>query len=128
SGLGRVCRGYRHLDRCEHRIAPHEVKYQLRNVDTRTLFHCNCTRRLVRSLRRVRDSDGVEPVVLADRIAGRCFVLEPLTNCSLGTEPQHNCVSVPQAVLVSARHLRTTLRRWGAPHATSKVKLRDWNT
>uniref|UniRef100_A0A8B9MVK5 Phospholipase A2-like central domain-containing protein n=1 Tax=Accipiter nisus TaxID=211598 RepID=A0A8B9MVK5_9AVES len=47
SGLGRVCRCYKHLDKCEHQIAPREVKYQLHNVDTRMLFHCNCTRRCV---------------------------------------------------------------------------------
>uniref|UniRef100_A0A674IAG6 phospholipase A2 n=1 Tax=Terrapene triunguis TaxID=2587831 RepID=A0A674IAG6_9SAUR len=37
----RSCGCYRHLDQCEHKIAPHEVKYQLRNPDSRTLFHCN---------------------------------------------------------------------------------------
>uniref|UniRef100_A0A8V0ZLU1 phospholipase A2 n=1 Tax=Gallus gallus TaxID=9031 RepID=A0A8V0ZLU1_CHICK len=47
SGLGRLCRAYRHLDRCEHRIAPREAKYGLRNGGARTLFHCNCTRRCV---------------------------------------------------------------------------------
>lgn len=47
SGLGRVCRCYKHLDKCEHQIAPREVKYQLHNVDTGMLFHCNCTRRCV---------------------------------------------------------------------------------
>lgn len=46
-GLGRLCRAYRHLDRCEHRIAPRETKYGLRNGGARTLFHCNCTRRCV---------------------------------------------------------------------------------
>uniref|UniRef100_A0A8C4P627 Phospholipase A2-like central domain-containing protein n=1 Tax=Dromaius novaehollandiae TaxID=8790 RepID=A0A8C4P627_DRONO len=40
-------RGESRLDKCEHQIAPHEVKYELHNIDTRTLFHCNCTRRSV---------------------------------------------------------------------------------
>uniref|UniRef100_A0A452HX65 phospholipase A2 n=1 Tax=Gopherus agassizii TaxID=38772 RepID=A0A452HX65_9SAUR len=39
----RSCGCYRRLDQCEHKIAPHELKYQLRNPDSRTLFHCNCT-------------------------------------------------------------------------------------
>lgn len=45
SGPGRLCRSYKHLDKCQHQIAPCEVKYQLHNKGTRTLFHCNCTRR-----------------------------------------------------------------------------------
>lgn len=47
SDPSRVCRCYKHLEKCEHHIATHEVKYQLHNMDTRTLFHCNCTRRCV---------------------------------------------------------------------------------
>uniref|UniRef100_A0A663DYB3 phospholipase A2 n=1 Tax=Aquila chrysaetos chrysaetos TaxID=223781 RepID=A0A663DYB3_AQUCH len=89
SGLGRVCRCYKRLDKCEHQIAPQEVKYQLHNVDTRMLFHCNCTRRLARFLRRARDLGDVEVAVLADRIAMDCFVLEPPADCSLGEGSQH---------------------------------------
>lgn len=122
SGPGRMCRCYKHLDNCEHQIAPCEVKYQLHNVDTRTLFHCNCTRRLARFLRRVRDLNDVAVAVLADRIAMDCFVLEPPTDCSLGEGPQHNCITATRAVLVPAQHLKKTLRRWGPPHVTSKAE------
>lgn len=45
SGPGRGCRCNKHLGKCEHRIAPHETRYQLHNVDSRILLHCNCTRR-----------------------------------------------------------------------------------
>lgn len=118
-GLGRLCRAYRHLDRCEHRIAPREAKYGLRNGGARTLFHCNCTRRMVRSLRRARGPGGVEPPLLAERIAARCFVLEPQPEC--GTERRSGgCVTEARAVLIRARHLRTTLRRRGA-------ERREWD-
>uniref|UniRef100_A0A8B9SZ09 phospholipase A2 n=1 Tax=Anas platyrhynchos TaxID=8839 RepID=A0A8B9SZ09_ANAPL len=89
SGPGKMCRCYKRLDKCEHQIAPHEMKYQLHNADNRTLFHCNCTRRLARSLRRAKGFHEVQAAVLADHVAAACFVLEPLTNCSLGKEPQH---------------------------------------
>ncbi|XP_066835201.1 group 3 secretory phospholipase A2 isoform X1 [Anser cygnoides] len=129
-GLGRMCRCYKRLDKCEYQIAPHELKYQLHNADTRTLFHCNCTRRLARSLRRAKGFNEVQAAVLADHVAAACFVLEPLTNCSLGKEPQRNsCTSATRAVLVvPARHLKNILRRWGAPRITSKVKHQDWKT
>ncbi|KAF1628298.1 Group 3 secretory phospholipase A2, partial [Eudyptes chrysocome] len=128
SGLGRVCRCYKHLDKCEHQIAPHEVKYQLHNVDTRTLFHCNCTRRLARFLRRAGDFNDMEVAVLAHRISTDCFVLQPPTDCSLGEELQHNCITAIRAVLVPAQHLRKTLRRWGPPHVISKAERPDWKT
>ncbi|XP_029880661.1 group 3 secretory phospholipase A2 [Aquila chrysaetos chrysaetos] len=128
-GLGRVCRCYKRLDKCEHQIAPQEVKYQLHNVDTRMLFHCNCTRRLARFLRRARDLGDVEVAVLADRIAMDCFVLEPPADCSLGEGSQHNsCITATRAVLVPARHLKKTLRRWGPPHVTSKAEHPYWKT
>ncbi|NXX19123.1 PA2G3 phospholipase, partial [Podargus strigoides] len=126
SGLGRVCRGYKHLDKCTHQIAPLEVKYQLRNGDTRTLFHCNCTRRLVRFLRRARDLSDAEVAVLANCIGTDCFVLELPSDCSPGKGPQHDCITAPRAVLVPAQHLKKTLRRWGPPHATSTAECRDW--
>ncbi|NXG35709.1 PA2G3 phospholipase, partial [Dromaius novaehollandiae] len=125
SGLARMCRCYKRLDKCEHQIAPHEVKYELHNIDTRTLFHCNCTRRLARFLRRVRGLSDVEEAVLAERIAMDCFVLEPLADCGLNKEPQHNCITGTQAVLVPAWHLRNSLSRWGALHVASKVKHQD---
>ncbi|KAM9527182.1 LOW QUALITY PROTEIN: group 3 secretory phospholipase A2 [Guaruba guarouba] len=34
-GLGRVCKSYKHLDKCEHQFVPSEVKYQLHNMETR---------------------------------------------------------------------------------------------
>ncbi|KAM7089845.1 group 3 secretory phospholipase A2 [Ciconia maguari] len=127
-GPGRLCRCYKHLDKCEHQIAPREVKYQLHNVDTRTLFHCNCTRRLARFLRRVRDRNDIEVGVLADHIAMDCFVLELPTACSLGKGPQHNCITATRAVLVPAQHLKKTLRHWGPLHVTSKAERPDWKT
>ncbi|KAM6052204.1 LOW QUALITY PROTEIN: group 3 secretory phospholipase A2 [Chlamydotis macqueenii] len=125
-GLGKLCRCYKYLDKCEHQITPHEVKYDLHNTDSRTLFHCNCTRRLARFLRRVRDISEVEVAVLADRIATDCFVLEPPADCSQADGPQHNCTAAPRAMLVPAQHLKKTLRRWGPLHMTSKAEHPDW--
>ncbi|XP_071619187.1 group 3 secretory phospholipase A2 [Heliangelus exortis] len=127
-GPGRVCRGYKRLDQCEHQIAPHEVKYHLHNAGTWTLFHCNCTHRLVRFLRRVRGISDVEVADLAHRIAMDCFVLEPSTDCSLDNGSQHNCSTATQAVLVPTQHLKKTLRRQGLLHATSKTEHSHWKT
>ncbi|XP_061866304.1 group 3 secretory phospholipase A2 [Colius striatus] len=126
-GLGRVCRCYKHLDKCKHQIAPQEVKYQLHNRDPQTLFHCNCTRRLARFLHRVRDRSDVELALLPDRVASYCFVLEPPTSCSPGEGSQHSC-GTSRAVPVPAWHLKKALRRWSPLQGSSKAKHPDWKT
>ncbi|XP_039360348.1 group 3 secretory phospholipase A2 [Mauremys reevesii] len=124
----RSCGCYRRLDQCEHKIAPHELKYQLRNPDSRTLFHCNCTRRLARFLRRTKGPNEVEEEVLSDFISAACFVLEPPGGCADG-EQQPNCIGLGRAVLAPARHLQNTLGRWQArPAASVKVKRQEWET
>ena len=44
-GTHQACRGFRHLDQCEHQIGPQETKFQLFNSAPEPLFLCNCTRR-----------------------------------------------------------------------------------
>ncbi|XP_064248830.1 group 3 secretory phospholipase A2 isoform X1 [Passer domesticus] len=128
-GPGRGCRCNKHLGKCEHQIAPHEVRYQLHNVDSRTLFHCNCTRRLARCLHRARDCSDMDLAVLADRITTDCFVLELPAACSPGRGLQHSsCTMVTRAVLVPAQRLRKLLRRWGPLRVSSKAKHPHWKT
>ncbi|XP_039937076.1 group 3 secretory phospholipase A2 [Hirundo rustica] len=88
-GPGRGCRCSKHLRKCEHQIAPHEARYQLHNVNSRTLLHCNCTHRLTKCLRRERDCSDMDVAVLADHIAMDCFVLEMPAACSPGRGSQH---------------------------------------
>lgn len=85
-----MCRCYKRLDKCEHQIAPHEMKYQLHNTDNRTLFHCNCTRRSVSKLKCVpspgplnehclglgRAPGGWQGFHLPSRGTNRCFGVE----------------------------------------------------
>ncbi|XP_030814436.1 uncharacterized protein LOC115909344 isoform X1 [Camarhynchus parvulus] len=122
-GPGRGCRCSKHLGKCEYQIAPHEVRYQLHNVDSRTLFHCNCTCRLARCLHRAKDCSDMDLAVLADRITMDCFVLELPAACSPGRGSQHSsCTMMTRAVLVPAQQLKKILRRWGPLHVSSKAK------
>ncbi|XP_061458638.1 group 3 secretory phospholipase A2 [Rhineura floridana] len=105
------CSCYRRLDQCPYRIAPNEVKYQLHNLDSRTLFHCNCTRRLARFLRRTKGPNEVEGEVLFDYVSSACFVLQTPPGCLEGEEEQPNCVDVGRALLAPARHLTNRLAR-----------------
>ncbi|XP_068033991.1 group 3 secretory phospholipase A2 isoform X3 [Anomalospiza imberbis] len=128
-GPGRGCRCNKHLGKCDHQIAPHEVRYQLHNMDSRTLLHCNCTHRLARCLHRARHCSDMDVAVLADRIAMNCFVLELPAACSPGRGSQHSsCTMVTRAVLVPARRLKKILRRWGPLRVSSKGKHAHWKT
>ncbi|KAM3825973.1 group 3 secretory phospholipase A2 [Vipera latastei] len=119
--LSRRCRCYQRLDQCPFQIGPHEFKYQLHNADDRTLFHCNCTRRLARFLRRTKGPNEVEEQVLTNYISPSCFVLETLPGCRVGDQSWPNCIGLGNAVLAPARHLTNWLvgKR---PKASFKVK------
>ncbi|XP_063171881.1 group 3 secretory phospholipase A2 [Candoia aspera] len=116
SALSQRCRCYQRLDRCPFKIAPNEFRYQLHNSDDRTLFHCNCTRRLAQFLRRRKGPNEVEEEVLSHYVSHSCFVLEALPGCTTGEEGRPNCISVGKAILAPARHLtnRLTGKRAGA--------------
>ncbi|KAJ6656656.1 hypothetical protein lerEdw1_003543 [Lerista edwardsae] len=105
------CSCYHRLDQCPYRILPYEVKYQLHNQDSRTLFHCNCTRRLARFLRKTKGPNEVEGEVLLDYVSSACFVLQTPPGCREGEEEEPNCIDVGQAVLAPARHLTNRLSR-----------------
>uniref|UniRef100_A0A8C5RQF9 phospholipase A2 n=1 Tax=Laticauda laticaudata TaxID=8630 RepID=A0A8C5RQF9_LATLA len=108
-GLSRRCRCYQRLDQCPFQIGPHEFKYQLHNSDDRTLFHCNCTRRLARFLRRRKGPNEVEELVLSDYISPSCFVLETPPGCRTGDKSWPNCIGIGKAILAPARHLTNRL-------------------
>ncbi|KAJ7309578.1 hypothetical protein JRQ81_007630 [Phrynocephalus forsythii] len=124
SALSQSCRCYRCLDQCPYRIEPGEVKYQLHNVDSRTLFHCNCTRRLARFLRRNQGPNEVEGEVLSDYVSSSCFILRPPPGCLEGQEERPNCIDVGRAILTPARHLTNRLMR-KRPGPSLKVKRQE---
>ncbi|XP_005869834.1 PREDICTED: group 3 secretory phospholipase A2 isoform X2 [Myotis brandtii] len=93
-----ACRSFRHLDRCEHQIRPQETKFQL-------LFHCNCTRRLARSLRLHSPPTGAN--MLWELLGTTCFKLAPPLDCA----ESKDCSRGPRAIRVSAPHLQRLQQR-----------------
>ncbi|XP_020035783.2 group 3 secretory phospholipase A2 isoform X2 [Castor canadensis] len=100
----RACRGFLHLDHCEHRIQPQETKFQLLSGAREPLFHCNCTRRLARFLRLHGPAVGT---MLGERLGTICFKLATPLHCA----EVKGCSSDPRAIKVSARHLRRLRQR-----------------
>uniref|UniRef100_G1PDR7 Group 3 secretory phospholipase A2 n=1 Tax=Myotis lucifugus TaxID=59463 RepID=G1PDR7_MYOLU len=100
-----ACRSFRHLDRCEHQIGPQETKFQLFNGAREPLFHCNCTRRLARSLRLHSPPTGAN--MLWELLGTTCFKLAPPLDCA----ESKDCSRGPRAIRVSARHLQRLQQR-----------------
>ncbi|KAM9195102.1 group 3 secretory phospholipase A2 [Dugong dugon] len=111
-GPHHACRSFHSLDQCEHQIKPQETKFQLLNSAREPLFHCNCTRRLVRFLRFHSPPAGTS--ALWELLGQTCFKLAPPLDCAEGK----SCPGGPRAIKVSARHLRRLQQRrlqlWGA--------------
>ncbi|XP_069475442.1 group 3 secretory phospholipase A2 [Ambystoma mexicanum] len=121
--MSKSCGCYRRLDQCEYKIAPNEERFLLHNLDVKTLYHCNCTRRLARFLQRKKRPNEVQEV-LSDFVSPSCFVLEPRVVCNDGTR----CKTIFAAVLAGSGHLKRTFRllqkssnRWGMQHPTHKA-------
>ncbi|XP_054450361.1 group 3 secretory phospholipase A2 [Pteronotus mesoamericanus] len=104
-----ACRGFRHLDQCEHQIGPQETKFQLFNSNQEPLFHCTCTRRLARFLRLHSPPSGA--YMLLEPLGTTCFKLALPLDCA----ESKDCSRGPRAIKVSARHLQRLQQRrlWG---------------
>ncbi|XP_012586641.1 PREDICTED: group 3 secretory phospholipase A2 isoform X2 [Condylura cristata] len=104
-GVHRTCHSFHLLDQCEHQIRPQETKFQLLNSAPEPLFHCNCTRRLARFLRRHHLPLGAN--VLWARLGMTCFKLAPPLDCA----GNKDCSREPRAMKVTARHLQRLQQR-----------------
>ncbi|XP_015221542.2 group 3 secretory phospholipase A2 [Lepisosteus oculatus] len=111
------CNCYKHLDQCKYKIGPQEVKFSLKNPEPKTLYHCNCTRRMARRVGRLSEWNAVESL-LSDYVAMSCFQLQQTENCM----KQEGCV----AVLSRATHLKRVLKdRRTITEGAPKVKRRS---
>eukprot|EP00062_Callorhinchus_milii_P016407 gi/632967718/ref/XP_007900131.1/ PREDICTED: group 3 secretory phospholipase A2 [Callorhinchus milii] len=104
------CGCYKRLDRCEHKIEPKQFKFYYHNLEPKTVYHCNCTKRLVKRMKKEGNPEALQ-AVLSDFVSLSCFYLkEPKGECS--EEGRNLCVQPLSAVAVlsRARHLRRALK------------------
>ncbi|XP_063067150.1 group 3 secretory phospholipase A2 [Engraulis encrasicolus] len=86
TGPQRVCSIYKFLDDCRLQVPPLQESFGLRNTELRTLYHCNCTKRLAEHLPRL-EASGLHASLL-DFVSESCFTL-PHTQSS-GGAPHHS--------------------------------------
>ncbi|XP_058645627.1 group 3 secretory phospholipase A2 [Onychostoma macrolepis] len=84
-GKFETCDIYRDLDSCHLQIPALQEKFGLRNPGMRTLYHCNCTARLVQKILS-KELDETDPVhsLLMDFVSQSCFTLPQSENCLNG--------------------------------------------
>ncbi|KAI1901158.1 hypothetical protein AGOR_G00057310 [Albula goreensis] len=107
------------LDECRYKILPQEVKYGLRNEESKILYHCSCTRRLARQLRSLEEPSAVQSL-LVDFVSLSCFTLPRIRHCPR----QRRCL----AGLSESAHLKRALKRMTGDPGGSTLKVKRQST
>ncbi|XP_077099875.1 group 3 secretory phospholipase A2 [Siphateles boraxobius] len=124
-----MCDLYRDLDSCHLQIPALQEKFGVRNPDLRTLYHCNCTARLVQKILS-KELDETDPVhaLLMDFVSQSCFTLPQPENCLNGKScsthpPEAQLIQHWRRDMASVRHLvdfRRKLKRMNLKRSKRK--------
>ncbi|XP_041059259.1 group 3 secretory phospholipase A2 [Carcharodon carcharias] len=110
-GNSRICNCYRPLDRCEYKISPHEFKFSYYNPEPKTLYHCDCTKRFAKRMKKRVNVNTVKQL-LSEFVSLSCFWLKSvLRNCS--KEEQRLCekqLHSTVAILSKPKYLQKILK------------------
>ncbi|KAG2471023.1 PA2G3 phospholipase, partial [Polypterus senegalus] len=116
------CGCYKHLDRCEYKIPPYKKRFELQNTESRMLYHCNCTQRLARHLRKMGESNAVESLAVS-YISFSCFNLQTREECDSGRcSVKHTAVLSRDHRLQRALRLKKNVEKRARVAAAPKVK------
>ncbi|XP_078082240.1 group 3 secretory phospholipase A2 [Mustelus asterias] len=107
----RSCKCYKPLDQCEHTISPLEFKFSYYNQEHKTLYHCDCTKRLAKRMKKRVNVNTVEELLL-EFVSPSCFRLKSvLGNCSKEERaPCEKQLHSTVAVLSKPKHLQKILK------------------
>ncbi|KAM4616189.1 uncharacterized protein ACJ7VT_009144 isoform 2-T2 [Polymixia lowei] len=75
-----LCGTLKYLDDCKYKIPPLEKKYDLQNMDSKTVYHCDCTSRLAGQLEHVV-IPNILSTLLVDFVSQYCFKLQNKKRC-----------------------------------------------
>ncbi|XP_067911585.1 group 3 secretory phospholipase A2 [Heterodontus francisci] len=110
-GNSRSCNCYKSLDRCKHKISPQEFKFSYYNWEPKTLYHCNCTKRLAKRMKKRVNVNTVEQLFY-EFVSLSCFQLKSVKrNCS--KEERRLCEKQSGstvAILSKPRYLQNILK------------------
>ncbi|XP_010895605.2 group 3 secretory phospholipase A2 [Esox lucius] len=78
-----LCGTLKHLDDCKYKIPPLEKRYDLHNVESKTVYHCDCTRRLAGLIRDL-ESPSILISILQDFVSPLCLSMSSAKYCHGG--------------------------------------------
>nr|AAI08012.1 Zgc:123275 [Danio rerio] len=105
-GKFEMCNLYKDLDSCHLQIPALQEKFGLLNPDRRTLYHCNCTARLVQKIVS-KELDETDPVhsLLMDFVSQSCFSLPKFEDCLNGQSCSTQLIQNWRTDMAGGRHL-----------------------
>uniref|UniRef100_UPI00398EB83C group 3 secretory phospholipase A2 isoform X2 n=1 Tax=Pristiophorus japonicus TaxID=55135 RepID=UPI00398EB83C len=107
----RSCKCYKPLDRCEYKISPQEFKFSYYNREPKTLYHCDCTKRLAKRMKKRVNVNAVEEL-LSEFVSMSCFRLKSVTRNCIKAERRlcEKQSSSTVAILSKPKHLQKILK------------------
>ncbi|XP_029572889.1 group 3 secretory phospholipase A2 isoform X1 [Salmo trutta] len=78
-----LCGTLKHLDECKYKIHPLEKRYDLHNMGSKTVYHCDCTHRLADQIRHLEKTTILQSL-LQDFVSLSCFNVTSVKDCHGG--------------------------------------------
>ncbi|XP_024256978.1 uncharacterized protein LOC112233520 isoform X3 [Oncorhynchus tshawytscha] len=78
-----LCGTLKHLDECKYKIPPLEKRYDLHNMGSKTVYHCDCTHRLADQIRHLEKTTILQSL-LQDFVSLSCFNVPSVQDCHGG--------------------------------------------
>ncbi|XP_029492789.1 uncharacterized protein LOC115111046 isoform X2 [Oncorhynchus nerka] len=78
-----LCGTLKHLDECKYKIPPLVKRYDLHNMGSKTVYHCDCTHRLGDQIRHLEKTTILQSL-LQDFVSLSCFNMPSVQDCHGG--------------------------------------------
>ncbi|XP_031676315.1 uncharacterized protein LOC109879864 isoform X2 [Oncorhynchus kisutch] len=78
-----LCGTLKHLDECKYKIPPLVKRYDLHNMGSKTVYHCDCTHRLADQIRHLEKTTILQSL-LQDFVSLSCFNVPSVQDCHGG--------------------------------------------
>ncbi|XP_034025750.1 group 3 secretory phospholipase A2-like [Thalassophryne amazonica] len=114
-----LCGSLKYLDDCQYKIRPLEMKYKLKNMESKPVYHCDCTSRLAHQIESF-ERPGIVATLLKDFVSQYCFRLPEEKNC----EDRKRCLGgiAKASDLLQALKKKEQKETTGAQNSTNRRK------
>uniref|UniRef100_A0A3B4CQW4 phospholipase A2 n=1 Tax=Pygocentrus nattereri TaxID=42514 RepID=A0A3B4CQW4_PYGNA len=106
-----ICDAFRYLDDCKYRIGPMENIYGHRNMESTTIYHCDCIYRFTNNLKQLKKSSILQ-FLLGKFVSLSCIEISNIKECNKTT----GC----SAILSKTTELDSSLKKMKEDQADTK--------